>query len=141
MRLLRRQTKTTLEVSLLEKYPCSKFIIAIGNNAVGKWKCIGLHIFFFSKFYLFMAVLGLRLCARAFSSRGKRGPLFIAVRRPLSIAASLVVEHRLQTRRLSSCGSRAQSLRGMWDLPRPGLKPVSPALAGRLSTTAPPGKP
>ena len=28
----------------------------------------------------------------------------------------------------------------MWDLPRPGLEPVSPALAGRLSTTAPPGK-
>ena len=31
--------------------------------------------------------------------------------------------------------------RGMWDLPRPGLEPVSPALAGRFSTTAPPGKP
>ena len=29
----------------------------------------------------------------------------------------------------------------MWDLPRPGLQPVSPALAGRFSTTAPPGKP
>ena len=29
--------------------------------------------------YLFMAVLGLRFCARAFSSCGKRGPLFIAV--------------------------------------------------------------
>ena len=60
---------------------------------------------------------------------------------PLTVAASLVAEHRLQTRRLSSCGSRAQLLRGMWDLPRPGLKPVSPALAGRFSTTAPPGKP
>ena len=29
----------------------------------------------------------------------------------------------------------------MWDPPRPGLEPVSPALAGRFSTTAPPGKP
>ena len=29
----------------------------------------------------------------------------------------------------------------MWDLPRPGLAPVSPALAGRFSTPAPPGKP
>ena len=92
-------------------------------------------------FYLFMAVLGLRFCARAFSSCGKRGPLFIAVHGPLTIAASLVAEHRLQTRRLSNCGSRAQLLRGMWDLPRPGLEPVSPALAGRFSTTAPPGKP
>ena len=88
-----------------------------------------------------MTVLGLRFCARAFSSCGKWGPLFIAVCRPLTIAASLVAEHRLQTRRLSNCGSRAQLLRGMWDLPRPGLKPVSPALAGRFSTTAPPGKP
>ena len=57
--------------------------------------------------YLFMAVLGLRFCARAFSSCGKRGPLFIAVRGPLTVAASLVAEHRLQTRRLSNCGSRA----------------------------------
>ena len=88
-----------------------------------------------------MAVLGLRFCARTFSSCGKRGPLFIAVRRPLTIAASLVAEHRLQTRRLSSCGSQAQLLRGMWDPPRPGLEPMSPALAGRFSTTASPGKP
>ena len=88
-----------------------------------------------------MAVLGLRFCARAFSSCSKWGPLFIAVRGPLIIVASLVAGHRLQMRRLSNCGSRAQLLHGMWDLPRPGLEPVSPALAGRLSTTVPPGKP
>ena len=87
-------------------------------------------------------MLGLRFCARASSSCGKWGPPFIAVRGPLTVAASLVAEHRLQTRRLSSCGSRAlehrlsscgsqaQLLRGMWDLPRPGLEPMSPALAG-----------
>ena len=46
---------------------------------------------------------------------------------------------RALERRLSSCGARAQLLRGMWDLPGPGLEPVSPALAGFL-TTAPPGK-
>ena len=91
--------------------------------------------------YLFLAVLGLRFCTRAFSSCGERGPLFIMVHGPLIVTASLVVEHRLQTRRLSSCDSRAQLLHGMWDLPRPGLEPVSPALAGRFSTTAPPGKP
>ena len=67
-----------------------------------------------------MAVLGLRFCARAFSSCGELGPLFIAVRGPLSIAPSPVVEHRLQTRRLSNCGSRAQLLRGMWDPPDQG---------------------
>ena len=100
-----------------------------------------LWFFFFFKFYLFMAVLGLRFCARAFSSCGKWGPLFMAVRGPLTIAACLVEEHRLQMHRLSNCGSRAQPLRGMWDLPRPGLEPMSPALAGGFSTTAPPGKP
>ena len=48
-----------------------------------------------------MAALGLCFCARAFSSCGKWGPLFIAVRGLLTVAASLVAEHRLQTRRLS----------------------------------------
>ena len=62
---------------------------------------------FFFLIYLFLAVLGLCFCARAFSSCGKRGPLFIAVRRPLTITASLVAECKLQTHRLSSCGSRA----------------------------------
>ena len=75
------------------------------------------HILFFFFFliistfnyylFIFLAVLGLHFCARASSSCGKRGPLFIAVRGPLTIAASLVAEHRLQTRRLSSRGARA----------------------------------
>ena len=30
---------------------------------------------------------------------------------------------------------------GMWDLPQPGIKPLSPALQGRFLTTGPPGKP
>ena len=47
-----------------------------------------------------MAVLGLRFCARAFSSYGKWGPLFIAVRRPLTIVAS-------HYRGLSCCGAQA----------------------------------
>ena len=98
---------------------------------------------FFNKFiYLFIfGCVGSSFCARAFSSCGKWGLLFIAVRGPLTVVASLVAEHRLQTCRLSNYGSRAQLLRGMWDLPRPELEPVSPALAGRFSTTAPPGKP
>ena len=100
-----------------------------------------ISVFFFLNLLFIFAVLGLRFCARAFSSCGKWGPLFIAVRGPLTIAASLVAEHRLQTRRLSSCGSRAQLLHSIWDLPRPGLEPMCPALAGRFSTTAPPGKP
>ena len=88
-----------------------------------------------------MAVLGPRPCAKALSSCSKWGALFIAVHGPLTIAASLVAEHRLQTHRLSNCRSRAQSLRGIRDPPRPGPEPASPALAGRLPTTASTGKP
>ena len=42
--------------------------------------------------------------------------------------------------RLSSCGARALLLCSMWDLPGPGLEPVSPALAGGFLTAAPPEK-
>ena len=44
--------------------------------------------------YLFFAVLGLHCCARAFSSCGERGLLFVAVHRLLTVVASLV-EHGL----------------------------------------------
>ena len=127
---------------MLENKPKKKtLIICLYSSIYKKLIFFFLSLKFFLFYYLFLAVLGLRFYARAFSSCGKQGPLFIAVHGPLTIAASLVVEHRLQTRRLSSCGSQAQSLRGMWDLPRPGLEPMSPALAGRFSTTVPPGKP
>ena len=70
--------------------------------------------FFFYNFILFIYLfIYFWLCwvfvfyVRASPSCGKRGPLFITVRGPLTVAASLVAEHKLQTRRLSSCGSRA----------------------------------
>ena len=43
--------------------------------------------------------------------------------------------------RLSSCGARAQLICSMWDLPRPGIKPVSLASADSFFTTEQPGKP
>ena len=50
---------------------------------------------FFLIFIIFLAVLGLRCCAWAFSSCGERGLLFVAVRGLLIAVASLVAEHRL----------------------------------------------
>ena len=94
-----------------------------------------IYLFYLCLCWVFVSVQGLSLVA---ASGGHSSLRCVG---PLTIAASLVAEHKLQTHRLSSCGSRAQPLRGMWDLPRPGLEPVSPALAGRFSTTAPPGKP
>ena len=55
--------------------------------------------------------------------------------RGLSSFGSRALEHRL-----SSCDAWAQLLRSMWDLPRPGLEPVSPALASGFLTPVPPGK-
>ena len=73
--------------------------------------------------------------------------------RLLTAVSSLVAEHGLPAHRLgscdlwalehrlNSCGSQAQLLRGMWDLPGSGIELVSLALAGGFFTTEPPGKP
>ena len=68
-----------------------------------------------------------------FSSCGSRASVVVAW--GLGSCGSWALECRL-----SSCGTWALLLRSMWDLPRAGLGPMSPALAGRFSTTAPPGK-
>ena len=104
-------------------------------------------------------MLGLCCCAWAFSSCGEWRPLCVAVcglliavashcgAWALGAQASVVVARGLSScdtraleRRLSSCGSQVQLLRNMWDLPGPGLEPVSPALAGGFLTTVPLGQ-
>ena len=121
--------------------------------------------YFFFKFtyfiYLFLAVLGLRCCMRAFSSGGEQGLLFTAVRGLLNVVASLVAEHRLQAHRLQQLwhmGSAvvAHGLQSAGSvvvahglscsatcriLPDQGSKLCPPALAGGFPITAPPGKP
>ena len=124
-----------------------------------------LLLLLFCLFVFYLSALGLGCCAQAFSNCRERGATLrcsvwashcggfyccgarapgmrasVVVPRGLQSTGSAVVAHRLQTRRLSNCGSRAQLLRGMWDPPGPGLKPMSPALAGGFPTTAPTGK-
>ena len=55
----------------------------------------GLTLFLKNKFILFLAALGLHCCARAFSSCGEPGLLFVAVGGLLIALASLVAEHGL----------------------------------------------
>ena len=43
--------------------------------------------------------------------------------------------------RLISCGTRAQLPHSTWDLPRPGIEPVSLAWQGGFLTAGPPRKP
>ena len=68
-----------------------------------------------------------------FSSCGTRASVVVAL--GLSSCGWRALECRL------SSGTRASLLHGVWDLPGPGLEPVSPALAGGFLTTAPPEKP
>ena len=113
----------------------------------------GNHKFVFFS-YLFIAVLGLPCCVRAFSNCGKGRLLFIAAHGLPIVMSSVVVEPRLWALQcprlwapmspvahgLSNCGSRVQLRLGMWDSPGPGIGSVSPASAGRLFNTGSPEK-
>ena len=56
--------------------------------------------------------------------------------------ASVVLTRSLVSaaRGLNHCGTQAQLLLGMWNLPGPGIEPMSPALAGGSLSLAQPGK-
>ena len=72
---------------MIDLYPRDSWNFVFGQAAFFSFKCI--------YFILFLAVLGLCCCARAFSSCAQRGLLFIAVRGFLIAVASLVVKHGL----------------------------------------------
>ena len=88
--------------------------------------------------YLFLASLGLHCSVQAFSSCGEWGLLSSCGARTSQCSGfSNCGARTLRRVGFSSCGARAQLPHAMWNLPRPRIKPVSPALAGRLSTTGP----
>ena len=80
---------------------------------------------------LLLAAAGAAVCSvqaspcRAFSYRRAQATGHASFRS----RGSQALEHQLR-----SCGS-------MWDLPRPGIEPVSPVLAGRFFITETAGKP
>ena len=84
---------------------------------------------------LFLAELGLCYCMWAFSSCSEWGLLLIVASGLLTVEAS-----HCECGGLSPCGARASVLHVMWDLPRPGIERVSPALGGDFLITGPPGK-
>ena len=102
---------------------------------------------------LLLAVLGLHCCTDFSLVAATRGS-FLAAARGLRVAvASRGAEHGLQActhlqlwlqaleRGLSSWGSRPQWLCGTWDLPGPGIEPVSPALVVDFFSCWATGKP
>ena len=87
---------------------------------------------------LFTCVWLHRVCAaaRELSLAGEsRGCSLVAVSRLLTAVASLVAGHRLLA--FTHCGARTSLARSMWNLPRSGIEPGSPALAGGFLTTGP----
>ena len=102
-------------------------------------------------FFQVLAVLDLH-CYMGFSLVAVHG-LLIVVASPdanelKGTQTSVVVAHGLSScgswaleRSLNSCGSQDQLLCSMWDLPRTGITPVSPALIGTFFTTEPEGRP
>ena len=87
--------------------------------------------------FLFSAAGGLR-CPQGLSLVALSRGCSPAVVPGLPIAvASLSQCTGSKARGLSSCGI----LYSMWGLPRPGIEPVAPALAGICLTAGPPGEP
>ena len=86
--------------------------------------------------------------AQIFSSCSEMGLLFVPVHWLLIAVVSSVAEHRLTSLRalvIAVCRLQWLWLGGlvapsMWNLTRPGMEPVFPALAGRFLSTVPPGK-
>lgn len=121
-----------------ELHSASQHYIAIALNCVRKH----LHFTFFLlyiQFYLcILAGLGLCFCVGYPLLAMCRILLWTAGSRThgLGSCGSQALEHRL-----NSCGAWVQLLRDMWDLPRTGIEPMSPALVGRFLTTEPPEKP
>ena len=90
-------------------------------------------------FILFLTVLGPPRCVW-FSLVAGTGDYSLLLHGLLIVVVSLVVEHGLWCVGFRNGGACAYLLHSMWDLPRPGTEPVSPALAGRFITMRLPGK-
>ena len=89
--------------------------------------------------YFLLAVLRLQ-CHVGPLQMWRAGATRAVVFRLLIAVASLVEEHRLPgCEGFSSCDSLTQLPWGVWDPPRPGVKPVSLALHDGPLTTKPPG--
>ena len=104
-------------------------------------------IFFFNFkncVYLFLAAPGL-CCCTGFSlvvELRRGGSPLVAVCGLLPAAASFA-EHRLRVclwSAVSIVAANSLLLRGTWDLPGTGIKPLSPAAVGKFFTSEPQGK-
>jgi len=117
-------------------------------DSPGKNTGVGCHFLLHFKYYLVIILtfsLSLLMCIYlAVSSLvcGTQDPHCVTWDLSLRCTDSLVVEHGLQSAQASLAGAHGLSYSGACGIlvPRPGIKPVSPALQGGFLTTGPPGK-
>ena len=88
------------------------------------------------KNFFFLATLGLHCCSEAFSGCNEQELLCSCGAKAFHCSDFSCCGSRLTAWR--SCGTRAQIPCGMWNLPRPGIKPLFPAMIDRLLSTGPP---
>ena len=131
--------------------------IDIQKNKILKWKILfyhglhfkfdtshmflsykGFHSWTFQIQHMYLICLFILGCAGSFSSCREQG-LFFAELPGLLIGVAPHCREEAPGHGISSCGARAQLLCGMWDFSSPGIKLVSPALAGEFLTTGSPG--
>ena len=82
---------------------------------------------------------GLHCVSWDFSNCGKQGLLFFATHGLLIAVTSVEQRGGYSTQALVAVGE-GLSCFALWDLRRPGIEPVFPALQGELLTTGLPGK-
>ena len=129
----------TKEVPILNTLNYSHAKITLLNSEMiymNLWLWVWFTFFFFK--FICLAALRLHCCVRAFSSFSEGGYsslwcmgfslqwLLLLPPHIPGLAGLVVMAHGL------SCPD------ALWHLPRPGIKPMSPALAGRFLTTGPP---
>ena len=90
--------------------------------------------------YLCLVALGFHCCQWAFSSCDVWGLLCCGAQASPCGDFSCWGAQSLEWEGFGSCGTQAELLRGMWNLPRPGMEPVSPVLAKNFLSTVPPRK-
>ena len=100
-------------------------------------KVIVINLYFY---YLLTPVLGLCCCVQAFSSCSDEGATFYCGARAPHFSGFSYCGTQALALGLSTCGPQAELLHGMWNLPKTGIKSMSPALPGGFLSTVPPGK-